>query len=176
MSDLIAIAYNDLETAQQARAQLIELQKQHLVELSDLVVVERRQDGKIKLHQSNNLLAGGALGGAAWGGLIGLIFLNPLLGMAIGGATGAAVGAATDVGVDDDFMRRLGEGLTPGAAAVFVLVDHASPDKVVPQMARLGGQIIQTSLSNDAEEALREAIAANGRPADAVHRETAPQS
>ncbi|MFI6521042.1 DUF1269 domain-containing protein [Spirillospora sp. NPDC050679] len=158
MSDLIAIAYDDLATAQQARDKLVQLQKEHVVELSDLVVVERKDDGRIKLHQANSLIAGGALGGAAWGGLIGLIFFMPLLGMAIGGATGAAVGAATDTGVDDDFMRRLGEGLRPGAAAVFVLVDKRNPDKVVPEMAQFGGQIIQTSLSNEDEQRLREAV------------------
>ncbi|WP_067477458.1 DUF1269 domain-containing protein [Actinomadura hibisca] len=158
MSDLIAIAYDDLATAQQARDKLVQLQKEHVIELEDVVVVERKDDGKIKLHQANSLVAGGALGGAAWGGLIGLIFFMPLLGMAIGGATGAAVGAATDTGVDDDFMRRLGEGLRPGAAAVFVLVDKRNPDKVVPEMAQFGGQIIQTSLSTEDEQGLREAV------------------
>jgi hypothetical protein len=52
----------------------------------------------------------------------------PLLGMAIGGATGAAAGAATDVGVDDNFMKELGEKLQPGGAAVFVLVSQSTPD------------------------------------------------
>ncbi|WP_018653895.1 DUF1269 domain-containing protein [Actinomadura flavalba] len=163
MSDLIAVAYPDLATAEQARDKLADLQRRHLIKLEDLVVVERRQDGNIKLHQSTKLVAGGALGGAAWGGLIGLIFLNPLLGMAIGGATGAAVGAATDLGVNDDFMRDLGQGLSPGASAVFVLVDSFTPDKVVPELAPLGGQLISTSLSDSAEERLREAVAAARR-------------
>lgn len=157
MSDLIAVAYPDVPTAEQARAKMAELHKQHVIELADLAVVERGQDGKIKLHQSRNLVAGGALGGALWGGLIGLIFFMPLLGMAVGGATGAALGASGDGGVDDDFMRELGRNLPPGGAAVFALVDKRNPDKAVPELAPLGGRLIKTSLTDEEENRLREA-------------------
>ncbi|GAA4241809.1 DUF1269 domain-containing protein [Actinomadura meridiana] len=164
MSDLIAIAYDDLPAAERARDKLVQLQKEHVIELADLAVVEHREDGKIKLHQSRNLVAGGALGGAAWGGLIGLIFFMPLLGMAIGGATGAAMGKAADIGIDDDFMRDLGDQLLPGNAALFVLVDKRNPEKVVPEMAPLGGRILRTSLTNEQEEHLREAVKAARAP------------
>jgi uncharacterized membrane protein len=40
--------------------------------------------------------------GAFWGGLIGLIFFLPLMGMALGAAGGAIGGALSDSGVDDD--------------------------------------------------------------------------
>ncbi|OLT37351.1 hypothetical protein BJF79_29600 [Actinomadura sp. CNU-125] len=158
MSDLIAVAYDDLPTAEQARDRLVRLQREHVVELADIAVVERKGDGKIKLHQAHNLTAGGALGGAAWGGLIGLLFFVPLLGMAIGSATGAAIGAATDAGVDDDFMRELGQQLAPGNAALFVLVDKRNPDKVVPELAPLGGRLLRTSLSDEEERHLRDAV------------------
>ncbi|WP_141579632.1 DUF1269 domain-containing protein [Actinomadura sp. WMMA1423] len=160
MSDLIAVAYDDLPHAEQAREKLIQLHKEHVIELADVVIVERRQDGKIKLHQARNLAAGGALGGAAWGGLIGLIFFMPLLGMAIGGAAGAAMGASADIGIDNEFMRDLGENLPPGTAAVFMLVEKRNPEKAVPEMAPLGGRLIQTSLSPEQEEHLREAVKA----------------
>ena len=84
-----------------------------MISLDDAVVVTRDEDGKVKLHQSRKLAAAGAAGGALWGGLIGLIFFVPLLGMAVGAATGAATGALTDIGVDDRFMKDLGEKLTP---------------------------------------------------------------
>jgi uncharacterized membrane protein len=164
MSDLIAVAYDDLDHAERARDKLIQLHKEHVIGLADVVVVERKDNGKIKLHQARSMTAGGALGGAAWGGLIGLIFFMPLLGMAIGGATGAALGSAADAGVDDDFMRNLGEHLAPGAAAVFVLIDKRNPDKAVPEMAPFGGRLIQTSLSDEQEEHLREAIKAARTP------------
>ncbi|MGI5328493.1 DUF1269 domain-containing protein [Actinomadura nitritigenes] len=160
----IAVAYDDLARAEEARDKLVRLHKEHVIGLADIVVVERKENGKIKLRQARNMAAGGAVGGAAWGGLIGLIFFMPLLGMAIGGATGAAMGAAADTGIDDDFMRNLGQRLPPGGAAVFVLIDKRNPDKAVPEMAPLGGRLIQTSLSDDQEEHLREAIKAARAP------------
>lgn len=157
MSDLIAIAYDDVATATQVREKVFDLQKEHLIAIEDIVVVERRQDGRIKLHQARNLVGAGALGGAAWGGLIGLIFFMPLLGMAIGAATGAAAGAASDIGVDDQFMRELGQHLKPGSAAVFMLVAEATPDRVIPELTKFGGRLLKTSLSAEAEQHLRDA-------------------
>ena len=158
MSNLVAIAFPDRATAEELMGKLATLQKEHAIELEDAVVVTRDDKGKVKLHQSNKLAAGGALGGALWGGLIGLIFFVPLFGMAIGAATGAATGALTDVGVDDSFMKDLGEKLQPGGAAVFVLVRQSTPDKVLPRISQYGGEVIHSSLSEQAEETLQEAL------------------
>lgn len=158
MSDLVAIAYDSVPTAQQVAANIVEAQKAHEIDIDDLVVVERQQDGKVKLHQPS-MAARGAVGGALWGGLIGLIFFVPLFGMAIGAAAGAAGGAMTDTGVDDNFMKQLGASLEPGGAAVIVLVRKVTADKVLPQI-KIPGKIIQTSLDNETEARLSEALAA----------------
>ncbi len=161
MSDLVAIAYDDLATAQQVAANAAEAQKSHVIDLDDLVVVERQQDGKVKLHQPSATGAG-AVGGALWGGLIGLIFFMPLFGMAIGAATGAAAGALSDYGVDDKFMKQLGDSLKPGGAAVIFLVRRVTVDKVLPEIKN-PGKVIQTSLDNETEQRLSEALAAAGQ-------------
>ena len=156
MSDLVAIAYKDVPTAQQVAGNLGEAVKAHEIELEDLVIVEHRDDGKVKLHQPS--MAGlGAAGGALWGGLIGLIFFMPLFGMAIGAAAGAAGGAMTDRGVDDNFMKKLGEEIQPGGAALIVLVSKVPPDKILPKI-EVPGTVIQTSLSDEGEQALQEAL------------------
>jgi uncharacterized membrane protein len=161
MSDLVAVAYDNVDTARQVADNVIQLQKAHEIELDDMVVVERREDGKVKLHQPSAAGAG-ALGGALWGGLIGLIFFVPLFGMAIGAATGAAAGALSDYGVDDNFMKELGNKLEPGAGAVILLIRKVSADKVIPQI-RVPGTIIQTSLDNESEQRLADALAAAGQ-------------
>jgi uncharacterized membrane protein len=158
MSNLVAVAFPDRVTAENVMETLGRLQTEHAIELEDAVIVTRDEKGKVKLHQSNKLAAGGAVGGALWGGLIGLIFFVPLFGMAIGAATGAATGALTDVGVDDKFMKDLGEKLHPGGAAVIVLIHRSTPDKVLPEIAQFGGEIIQTSLDDDAEQRLRHVL------------------
>ena len=158
MSNLIAIAYDDVEAARSVLGELGELSVEHAITLDDAVIVERRPDGKVKLHQTTKPAAAGAAGGALWGGLIGLLFLAPFLGMAVGAASGGLTGAMADIGVDDAFMKRLGEELQPGAAALIVLVRESTPDKVLPRISGYGGAVIHTSLSEEADEQLREAL------------------
>jgi uncharacterized membrane protein len=158
MSDLIAVAYPDVSTAVQVRDALIRMQQENLISLADIAVAEKRTDGKIKLHQSHKTVAKGAVFGSLWGGLIGMLFFAPLLGAAVGGAAGAASASMVDIGVSDDFMKQLSEKLQPGGAALFVLVIRSTPDKVIPRIAGYGGEILNTSLSEDAEAHLREAI------------------
>jgi uncharacterized membrane protein len=167
MSDLVAVAYDSEATAREVLDTLRRLQTEHVVELEDAVVVTKNDDGKIKLHQSFSPTGAGAAGGALWGGLIGLIFLAPLLGAAIGAAAGGAAGALTDVGVDDKFMKELGQKLEPGSAALIVLVRRSTPDKVLPEIQKYGGHVLQSSLSTEAEERLEAALA---------HREAAASS
>ena len=162
MSDLVAIAYPDLETANKVAERVATLQRSHEIELADLVVVERRDDGKIKLHQPS-LTGLGAASGAMWGGLIGLLFLVPLFGLAVGAAAGAASGALSDYGVNDKFMKDLGAELDSGSAALILLIRKVSVDKVLPKI-EIPGKVIQTSLDDEAEEQLTAALAAAGAP------------
>jgi len=165
MSTLIAIAYPDTDTAERVRQELVQAAKEHLVSLEDAVVIEHQENGKIKLHQAVSPAGAGAAGGAVWGGLIGLIFLAPLLGMAVGAASGAVAGKVSDVGVDDNFMKELGEKLPAGGAALLVLGRSDAPDKVIERVRPYGGHVVQTSLGHEQEENLRHALGENAAPA-----------
>src|SRR5215472_17646295 len=122
MSTLVVIDYESEVRAEEVRLALLKMQRAYLIDLEDAVVVVRDEKGKVRLRQMYNLTAAGALSGGFWGALIGLIFLNPLFGFAIGAAAGAVSGALRDVGIDDNFMKELGQTLKPGTAALCVLV------------------------------------------------------
>jgi uncharacterized membrane protein len=158
MSTLVAIAYPDRATAEQVRQELIQATKEHLVNLEDAVVVDCDADGKIKLHQATSAAGIGAVGGAAWGGLIGLLFLAPLFGMAIGAASGALAGKMSDTGVNDSFMKELGAKLQPGSAALIALGSTEARDKLLARISPYGGDVVQTSLDSEDEERLRSAL------------------
>ena len=158
MANLIAIAYPDAATAEQVRAELGRASKEYLLELHDAVVVEHDAEGKIKLHQAYSAAGVGAAGGAMWGGLIGLLFLAPFLGMAVGAASGALAGKVSDTGISDDFMKQLGAKLPPGGAALIALGRSDTPDRVLERLQPFGGEVIQTSLSEEDEARLRSAL------------------
>jgi uncharacterized membrane protein len=160
MSDLVIVAFPDEATAFEARAELVRLQKDYLIEMEDAVVVTRDEAGEVRLHQAVNLTAAGAIGGTMWGALIGLIFLNPLLGAAAGAGAGALSGALTDVGINDDFLKDVGRALDKGHSAVAVLIRKMTADKVLARLEpfRAKGRVLQTSLSDEAEGRLRAAL------------------
>ena len=160
MINLVVIAFQDEQTAFEMRAALAKMQKEYLIEMEDVVVVTKGDDGKVKLHQAQSLTALGAASGGFWGLLIGMIFLNPLLGAAVGAGAGALSGALTDVGIDDKFMQQLAESFQNGCSAIFILVRKATADKVLEGLGAFHGKgkVIQTSLTKDEEDELRKVI------------------
>ena len=171
MSDLIVVAFKDEATAFEMRAELVRLQKDYLLDMADVVIVTRNEGGEVQLHQAVNLTASGAMGGGFWGALVGLLFLNPLIGAAVGAGAGALAGRAVDIGINDDFMRDVGKSLDKGGAAVCVLVRKMTADKVLERLSafKARGRVVQTSLTYDAEAQLRgllETTQTLGLPAD----------
>jgi uncharacterized membrane protein len=158
MSDLVVIGFDNEHKAFEMRAELVKLQKEYLIEMEDVVVVTKDDKGKVKLHQAHNLTAAGAVGGAFWGTLIGMIFLNPLVGAAVGAGAGALGGKLKDIGISDKFMKELGETITPGSSALFVLVRKVTPDKVLEALKSFEGKVLKTSLTKDKEEELQQIL------------------
>jgi uncharacterized membrane protein len=160
MSTLVAVVFNDELTAFDMRAALMKMQKQYLLEMEDAVVVIRDHKGQTKLDQLVNLTTAGAVGGGFWGMLIGMIFLNPLLGAAVGAGAGAISARFHDIGLDDKMMKDVGDSLKPGSSALFVLLRRVTSDKVLEGLKQFvgKGRVFQTSLNKDDEAALREAL------------------
>ncbi|MFH0960320.1 MAG: DUF1269 domain-containing protein [Pseudomonadota bacterium] len=158
MSTLVVIGYEDKFKAEEVRLMLMKMQKDYLIDIEDAVIAIKDEKGKVKLDQMVNLTAAGALSGGFWGSLIGLLFLNPLLGLAVGASAGAVSGALTDLGINNNFMKDLAATLKNGSSVLFVLVRKATPDKVLEELAGTGGNILKTSLSHEDETKLQAAL------------------
>ena len=176
MSQLIVVGFDSPEEADRVLVRLAGLKKEYLIDLEDAVVVVRDTEGKVHLKQSLNLTAVGAtsglLSGSIWGGLVGLLFLTPLAGFAIGGALGAGAGALsgslTDYGIDDEFIKSLGNTIPNNSSALFILVRKVQPEKVLAEFPDLRGRVLKTSLSPEQEQKLQAALsgaAASSPPA-----------
>lgn len=162
MSNLVVVAYPDEYRAAEVMAALRRLNKQYLIDFEDACYVTKDARGKIKLHQNTSLAGAGAAWGGLWGMLIGLLFFVPFLGFAIGAGMGAITGKLSDYGIDDKFAKQLTATLQPNSSAIFVLVQRSTPDKVVPELAKFGGTILQTSLPKETEDKLRAALEQGG--------------
>lgn len=158
MSKLIVITYDDAFQAEKVRITLLKMQQEYLLDLEDAVIAFRNNKGKIKLRQMHDLTGRGTVSGGFWGVLIGLLFLNPLLGLAVGAASGAAGAALVDVGINDDFMKQLAVNLQADKSLLFVLLRDKVSDKAIVELEGTGGTIIQTSLEHEDEEKLQAAL------------------
>jgi uncharacterized membrane protein len=158
MSTLVVLKFDSVEGARQMRERLLTLQKQQLLQIDDAAIMSKDANGKPKLEQLHNLAGAGALGGAFWGMLFGLLFFIPILGLAVGAAAGALAGSMSDVGIDDKFIKQVGESITPGTAALFLLVSNVTVDKVLDQIKDIKFEVLQTNLSNEQENQLRSAL------------------
>ncbi|MFI6578408.1 DUF1269 domain-containing protein [Nocardiopsis sp. NPDC050513] len=158
MAHLVVLGVADTKTAEEALEIAADLGRQELLKLQDAAYVYKDAKGRPRIHQTVNLAGAGAVGGAFWGTLIGLLFLAPLLGMAVGAASGAIAGKLSDVGIDDDMIKRIGSELDQGRAAVFLLAQSATRDRVVSAFKPLHPTVIQTNLTKDDEQELIEAL------------------
>jgi uncharacterized membrane protein len=163
MSTLIVLDFDGIHTADEVLNKVRSLQKEDLVDLEDACVVERDRTGKIHIKQAVNLTALGATRGgtwgALWGTLVGSLFLNPLAGMAIGAVAGAVSGLRwPDYGIDNDFVRKLGETIPVDSSALFVLVKSVREDKVLAEIEPYKPRVLKTSLSDEDEAKLKAAL------------------
>jgi uncharacterized membrane protein len=53
--------------------------------------------------------------------------------------------------------------LTPGTSALFLVIEKVTPDKAVSALSKYGGTVLKSSLSEETEHQLQEAL--HGRPA-----------
>ncbi len=158
MSDLIVIGFENKFRADEVSNKLLQMEKGHLVDLEDSAIVIRNENGKVKIKQSQNLVASGFVGGTFWGFFIGLLFFHPLAGILIGAASGALGGSFSDIGVNDDFIKDIGNTIKPGTSAIFVLLRNSTTDKFTDELKKYGGRILHTSLSKADEKEIKEAL------------------
>lgn len=155
MAHLVAIVFDNVEEAEQVRETLRKGQKADLITLEDSAIIVRDEEGK--LHIKNEVDRGVKVG-ALWGSLVGVLLggiMFPLFGIAAGALGGAAIGKMVGQSVDSGFVKQVGEALDPGSSAIFYIFRQENIDAGIAALRPYKGKIIHTTLSQEAEESLR---------------------
>ena len=157
MNQLIVVAFDHFDDAKTAMASLRKLEGANRISFEDTAIVQRDPDGKAHVR---NEVSGTTETSAAIGAVIGgiLSFAFPLLGVAVGAALGAAVGQMLDRGVSSKFVDEVKTTLRPGRSALFLVVRSSDADATIAALRPFSGDVIQTTLDTEAEEALRSAL------------------
>ena len=158
MNQLIVVAFDHFDDAKTAMASLRSLEGQGRISFEDTAIVQRDPDGKTHVR---NEVSGTTETATAVGAVIGgiLTFAFPLLGVAIGAAAGAVIGQMLDRGVSSKFIDEVKTTLRPGRSALFLVVRSSDADATIAALRPFSGDVIQTTLDIEAEEALPSALA-----------------
>ena len=157
MSQVVAISFNSEGDARSALASLRGLEKAGQIHFEDTAIVVHETGGKYQVkNEASSTTEAGAVVGAVIGGLLFVMF--PVAGIALGAAAGAGIGAALGNGVDGQFVKEVKEQLPEGKSALFLVVKDANADSTIPALRRYHGELIQTTLDEDTESALRDAL------------------
>jgi len=165
-SNLTVIVFGDEHKAEKARLKLLEMQRNDFIDLEDVVVVVKEQDGTTRYHQMLKPARKGGIAGSITGLIVGSILLSPLIGTVIGAVAGAVSASVYDVGIEDRFMTDLSLKFKPGCSALFTLVRKVDIERVGEQFRGFGGKVLVNSVSREREAALQELIDQAGERAE----------
>ena len=165
MATLVAIGYPDETTATAAAEEAQRLTADLIIQPDAIAAISRDKEGKFHVTTNHHAVGGGATWGMFWGLLFGMLFFIPFFGMALGAGLGALMGKLTKSGIDKAFQDQVRDLLQPGTSALFLVVEKATPDKAVEALSRFGGTVLKSSLSQEAEAELQEALHGEPTPA-----------
>ena len=165
MADLIAIGYDVETTAAAAAEEVYRLADDLIIQPDAVAVIVRDSQGHYQVTTNHHPVGAGATWGMFWGLLFGVLFFIPVFGIAVGAGLGAIMGKIAKTGVDKEFQDQVRDMVKPGTSALFLVVEKVTPDKAVEALSKYGGTVLKSSLSNEAQAELQEAL--HGAPATA---------
>lgn len=159
-SELLVVAFQDVNKAQEVLKVLQQLDHEHAVNLKNAAIVQRDASGKVSVHETRDFNAKqGAVAGALAGGLLGMMRGNLLAGAALGAASGLGAAKLIDLGFSDSYLKEVAEQLTPGSSAIVAVVDFTQVDRAMSVLDQFdGGRILRQTLPGDLGEKLSAVI------------------
>ena len=155
---LLVVVFSDPDRAEAYRLELKKTSERHGIDPGRIVTAVRASDGQAHLHYTHFLAKDGAFIGGTWGTLVGLLFLNPLLGIVAGAGVGAAIGELGDFGIGKPFLQDLASHLQPNTSALFIPVDMQSVPRALEFLQNSGGVLLQTALTPESELELKQKL------------------
>jgi uncharacterized membrane protein len=160
-ADLWAFGFDGPLRAQEALLAAMRLVARSHLKLEDAAIVTKVK-GRVRITQTRDVSTGqGAMSGA-WLGVLAGLFLGPggpLIGGALGAAAGGLFAKLRDYGIDDDEMKRMGDDLPDGEAALFLLVEDCHRMRALHEVTRFPGTVLASTADPELVAAVRERLA-----------------
>jgi uncharacterized membrane protein len=158
--EMMVVAFEDETKADEVLSTLKQLDVEATVDLKSAAVVTRDAEGKVSIKETKDFDAKqGAIGGAVAGGLLGLLTGKLLVGAIVGAAGGAAAGHGIDMGLNDEYLKSVGESLGSGTSALVALVSFERVERAMEELDKFeGGTILRHTLNDEVYQQLSDAV------------------
>jgi len=153
---LIVAAFQEEDGAKIALSQLKDAKKEKLIQIKDAAVLRKDKDGKLHVSETGDMTGtkGGVIGGVVGAGL-GILTGGATLALGAGAAAiGGLVAKLRDSGFNDERLRKLGEGLTPGSSAIVAVIEHTWVGEIERELKHMGANIVTEAIAADIAEQL----------------------
>ena len=158
--EMMVVAFDNETEADEVLNTLKGMESMDIVDLKSAAVIVSSASGEVKIKETSDFdTKQGAIGGALAGGGLGLLSGGLIKGAILGAAGGAAAGKFVDLGLDDEFLKSVGDNLGSGSSAIVALVDFEQVDQAMEELDKFeGGRILRHSLSDEVYAKLSEAV------------------
>jgi uncharacterized membrane protein len=182
---LVVLTFEGMGTAAAVYAQFEQMEKEHLVDIADAIIIER--DGSaspggappvelgsgqgvgsapsgpaeehVRVVQTHGKKGKYAAGGGGIGLLAGFLLGGPVGAAVVGAGLGAVTAAIKDFGIDDRSLAMIQSRLQPNSSALLVLGHARDRDAYVAMLRTFDPEVVSTTLAPEVEQALRERLA-----------------
>lgn len=167
---IIGMAFDKTSRADEVLLNLSHLAREGEITLTDAVVVYKDDNERVHVRQTvDPTPKQGAMSGALWGLLIGSLFgpAGFLIGAGAGAASGGLMGKLVDVGLDDDWVKEVGNWIDPGTSALLILVSEGVRPVVLRELGRFEGRVLYCTFPDAVRHELERALGhAGNAPSD----------
>ena len=167
MSEMMVLGFENEMEADRFGVKLAELPKDMIVQLSDASEVVRDADGKPHVKHGDHLVGAGAMGGAFWGMLFGLLFFVPFLGSRSAPAW-ARSSASSVRPASREVLQQMGDAVPPGRAGWFLVITQLTEDKFLAAIEGTNATLVRSNLTAEQEKELKHAFGAKHHKKDAA--------
>ncbi len=158
---IIGMSFDKTSRAEEVLLNLAHLAREGQITLTDAVVVYKGDDEKVHVRQTVDTSPGrGAMSGAIWGLLIGSLFgpAGFIIGAGAGAASGGLAGKLIDVGLDDNWVKEVGNWIDPGTSALLILVSEGVRPTVLRELSRFEGNVLYCTFPDAVRHELERAL------------------
>lgn len=157
-SDLIAIAFDGLNTAKEVLREVQALAAEGNIVLEEVAVAERGQGEVVNLSQGEARDVETAEVGGGLSLLLPLLYGSSLASQVTGAGLGQILERLRGYNIDQQFVAEVGESLAPDSSAIFMLLTEDGVENALDILKPYEGRVLRTTLDEAQEKKLRKTL------------------